>query len=91
MADERPELTKTEMRQGNSRKMNTRVLIFGLIALIILFALVIWFSMATYDATSTTTGGGMAIEETSAPVEEPVANNGAEEAIPVGAGDYAAQ
>lgn len=63
MTDDRPDLTKSEVRQGNSRKMNSRALIFGLIGLVILFALVYWFSTATYDETATTTGGGTTLED----------------------------
>lgn len=66
MTDNGPELNKTEMRQGNSRKMNTRALIFGLIGIVILFALVYWFSTATYDDTATTTGAGTTLEDTNA-------------------------
>lgn len=99
MTDDKPDLTKTEVRQGNSRKMNSRALIFGLAALIILFALFIWFSAATYNETPTTTGGGTTIEETPAaeetiegdldalptpaPVEEPAAEEPVEDAAPV--------
>src|SRR5690606_32130737 len=70
MTDNRPNLTKTEMRQGDSRKMNSRVLVFGLVALIIVFALAIWFSMATYDDTPTTVGGGTTLDDVPATGEE---------------------
>ena len=63
MTDEKPELTKTEVRQGNSRKMNSRVLIFGIVAIVVLFAAVYWFSTATYDETATTTDGGATLED----------------------------
>jgi len=87
MSDDKPDLTKTEMRQGDSRQMNTRALVYGLVALIIVFALAIWFSTATYDETPTTVGGGATVDDvqaegegvgsdlealpTPAPVEEP--------------------
>ncbi|AEQ52234.1 hypothetical protein [Pelagibacterium halotolerans] len=63
MTDDKTELTKTEARQGNSRKMNSRVLIYGLVGIIILFAAVYWFSTATYDETPTTTDGGTTLED----------------------------
>ena len=47
MSDEKPDLTKTEARQGNSRLMNSRVLIYGLVAIVVLFVAVYWFSTAT--------------------------------------------
>ncbi len=70
MTDDKPDLTTTEVRQGNSRKMNTRALVFGMVILVILFAAVYFFSTATYDDTDTTTGAGTTIEETDASVGE---------------------
>ena len=63
MSDEKPDLTKTEARQGNSRLMNSRVLIYGLVAIVVLFVAVYWFSTATYDETATTTDGGATLED----------------------------
>lgn len=64
MSDEKPELTTTEVRQGNSRKMNFRVLTIGLVAIVIIFAVVMWFSTATQDETATGVDAGASIEET---------------------------
>jgi hypothetical protein len=35
-----PNKNKTEVRQGNPRKMNLRVLIFSLVGIVVLFAVV---------------------------------------------------
>ncbi|RDE09070.1 hypothetical protein [Pelagibacterium lacus] len=70
MTDPDPHLNKTEMRQGNSRKENSRALIYGLIAIVILFALAIWYFTANSDQTATTTDGGATIENSDA-VESP--------------------
>ncbi|MEQ8446094.1 MAG: hypothetical protein RIB57_09425 [Pelagibacterium sp.] len=63
MTDDKPDLTKTEARQGNSRMMNSRVLIYGLVAVVVLLAAVYWFSTTTYDETATTTDGGATLED----------------------------
>lgn len=70
MSDEKPDLTKTEARQGNSRLMNSRALIYGLVAIVVLFAAVYWFSTATYDETATTTDGGATLEDLPAADDE---------------------
>ena len=63
MADDKTHMTTTEMRQGNSRTMNLRVLVTGLIILAVGFALVLWFSVATHDDTAATIGAGTTIDE----------------------------
>ncbi len=63
MTDEKPDLTKTEMRQGNSRKMNLRVLIIGIAVLVVGFALALWYNEAVTPDTETTTQGGETLEE----------------------------
>lgn len=74
MAQDKPELTTTEMRQGNSRKMNMRVLVFGGILAAIGLALVIWFFSATYQDTPATIGGGTAVEDIEPATDEPDSN-----------------
>lgn len=66
MTDPDPHLNTTEVRQGNSRKMNTRALIFGTIAIVILLGAAIWYFTATYDDTATTVGGGTTLEDVGA-------------------------
>lgn len=63
MPDEKPVLTETEVRQGNSRMLNFRALIFGLILIVIAFAAIMWFMSATYDETATTVDGGTRLED----------------------------
>lgn len=63
MSDEKPELTKTEARQANSRKMNFRVLAVGLAVIVIAFAIVFWISTATQDDTETGVDAGATLEE----------------------------
>lgn len=64
MTDPKPDLTNTEMRQGNSRKMNLRALVFGLIIVVIGFALAIWYNSAVTPDTPETLGGGETLEQT---------------------------
>ena len=64
MTDERPELTTTEMRQGNNRKMNLRALVIGLIIVVIGFILAMVYNQAVTPDTATTTDGGETIEQT---------------------------
>ncbi|MCD7060349.1 hypothetical protein [Pelagibacterium xiamenense] len=70
MAEEKPDLSTTEVRQGNRRKMNLRALIFGMLALAIGFALAIWWNEATYDGTPTTTDGGETVQQEGAENEQ---------------------
>ena len=63
MTDDKPDLTTTEVRQGNSRKTNLRVLVFGIIGVVIAFALAVWYFGATQDDTDTTIGGGTTLED----------------------------
>lgn len=63
MTEDKSHMTTTEMRQGNSRKMNLRVLVTGLVVVAVCFALVFWFSVASHDDTATTIGGGTTIED----------------------------
>lgn len=81
MTDPDPHLNTTEVRQGNARKENSRALIFGLIGIVVLFALAIWFFTASYDETQTTTDGGATIEDTDA-VDAPVTEGEALENLP---------
>ncbi|WP_404402644.1 hypothetical protein [Pelagibacterium halotolerans] len=62
MADKEPHLTTTQVRQGDRRLMNLRVLILSMVVLAIGFALGVWWSSATYDETATTTDTGQAAE-----------------------------
>lgn len=64
MNDPDPHLTKTEMRQGNSRMMNMRVLVIGTIIVVIGFAVAIWYNMSVSPDTETTTQGGETLEQT---------------------------
>lgn len=64
MNDPDPHLTKTEMRQGNSRMMNMRVLVIGTIIVVIGFALALWYNMSVSPDTATTTQGGETLEQT---------------------------
>lgn len=64
MNDPEPHLTKTEMRQGNSRMMNMRVLVIGIIVVAIGFALAIWYNASVSPDTATTTQGGETLEQT---------------------------
>lgn len=63
MSDSKPDLTTTEVRQGNSRKTNLRVLIISLVAIAIAFALAVWFFQSTYEDTDTTIGSGTTLDE----------------------------
>ena len=63
MTNDKHDLNKTEMRQGNSRMMNSRALVWGTIAVVIALGLVLWFSFATYDDTDTTVGGGLTLDD----------------------------
>ena len=63
MNDPDPHLTKTEMRQGNSRMMNMRVLVIGTIIVVIGFALALWYNMSVSPDTATTTQGGETLEQ----------------------------
>lgn len=73
MTNPDPHLNTTEVRQGNKRKMNARVLIFGLIAAVIVLGLAIWFFQSTYDDTETTTGGGATLEDAGT-IDDPAAD-----------------
>lgn len=64
MNDPKPDLTTTEMRQGNSRMMNMRVLVIGVIVVAIGFALAIWYNSSVTPDTETTTQGGETLEQT---------------------------
>lgn len=63
MTNDKHDLNTTEMRQGNSRMMNSRALVWGTIAVVIALGLVLWFSFATYDDTDTTVGGGLTLDD----------------------------
>lgn len=64
MNDSKPDLTTTEMRQGNSRKMNLRVLIISGVVVAIGLALAIWYNSAVSPDTATTTQGGETLDQT---------------------------
>ncbi|WP_196257974.1 hypothetical protein [Pelagibacterium limicola] len=64
MNDSKPDLTTTEMRQGNRRRMNLRVLVIGIALVVIGFALALWYNTAMSPGTVTTTGAGETLEET---------------------------
>jgi hypothetical protein len=65
MNDSKPDLTKTEMRQANSRRMNLRVLTISIVIVVIGLAIAIWYNNAVTPGTETTTGGGETLEQTS--------------------------
>lgn len=68
MNDQKPDLTTTEVRQANGRRMNLRVLIVGLVVVIIGFVLIVWFNSAVSPETETTTQPGETLEDIT-PVE----------------------
>lgn len=70
MTDNRPDLNTTEVRQGNSKKTNARALVFGLIAVAIVFAIAIWYFTVNQQDTATTTGGGTTLEDVSPAPDE---------------------
>lgn len=45
-----PHKNKTEVRQGNPRKMNMRVLIFSMIGIVVLFAILYFIFFAAQPA-----------------------------------------
>lgn len=67
MTNDKHDLNTTEMRQGNSRMMNSRALVWGTIAVVIALGLVLWFSFTTYDDTDTTVGGGLTLDDVQTP------------------------
>ncbi|GGA44799.1 hypothetical protein [Pelagibacterium lentulum] len=67
---EKPDLTKTEMRQANSRRMNLRVLIIGVVVVVIGFALAIWYNTTVTPETETTTPAGETLEDVAPGVPE---------------------
>ncbi|WP_127145309.1 hypothetical protein [Pelagibacterium montanilacus] len=81
MTDDKPDLTKTEVRQGNSRKMNLRVLIIGIVLVAIGFAVALWYNSAVTPETETTIESGETLDET-APAGSP-ASNPDDAAVPV--------
>lgn len=74
MNNSKPDLTTTEVRQGNNRKMNLRVLIIGIVVVAIGFAVAIWYNASVTPDTDTTVGGGTTLEDAPAPDSAPASN-----------------
>lgn len=64
MNNSKPDLTTTEVRQGNNRKMNLRVLVISIVVVAIGFAVAIWYNAAVSPETATTTQGGETLDQT---------------------------
>lgn len=64
MSDEKPDLTTTEVRQGNSRKTNLRVLTISIIVVAIGLAIAIWYNVAVSPETDGAPEAGETISDT---------------------------
>lgn len=63
MNDSKPDLTTTEVRQANNRRMNLRVLVIGIILVAIGFALAMWYNASVTPETETTLQGGETLDQ----------------------------
>lgn len=63
MSDEKPDLTTTEVRQANRRKMNLRVLTVSIIVVAVGLALAVWYNTAVSPETDVAPQAGDTLED----------------------------